>query len=78
MAIYSAIVLICLVSVQPQDCDEKTALDVISIKVSSELGCAVGWQEIIARSSLREGLGKETYLKTVCRINRQGTPPAGR
>ena len=77
MATFSAIVLICLVSVPQEDCNETTAVDVMSIRVASEMGCAVGWQELLARSSLRDTLGSTAYLKTVCRINRRGvnSPP---
>jgi hypothetical protein len=80
MSSYSAIVLICLASVPQEDCNEKTALDVMSIKVSTELGCAMGWQEILARSGLqRDDLGAPTYPKTICRQNRQdnNSPPPG-
>lgn len=75
MATFSAIVLICLASVPQEDCNEKTAVDVLSIRVASEMGCAVGWQELLARSSLRESLGETAYLKTICRIDRRGTTP---
>ncbi len=41
-------------------------------KVASEIGCATGWQEIIARSEVREGVGRTAYLKTLCRRVRTG------
>lgn len=69
MASFTAIVLVCLLPVQPEACDETTALDVMSTSVPSELGCASGWQEIIARGSLREGLGEKLYVRTLCRRN---------
>ncbi|CAM5767196.1 hypothetical protein LMIY3S_02080 [Labrys miyagiensis] len=81
MASFSAIVLICLVAVPQEECNEKTAVDVMSVRVASEIGCAMGWQELVARSSLREGLGSSAYLKTICRIDRrgeQGAPPPPR
>jgi hypothetical protein len=70
MASYMAIVLVCLKSVAQEECDEKTAIDMLSTRVSSELRCTMGWQEIIARTSLRDGLGTTSYLKTVCRLTR--------
>lgn len=75
MASYTAIVLICLKSVAPSDCTEKTAIDVLSAKVGSELRCTMGWQEIIARSSLRDGVGDTSYVKTVCRMTREPGDP---
>lgn len=69
MASFTAIVLVCLLPVAPDGCDERTAVDVMSTSVASELGCTSGWQEIIARGSLREGLGDKLYLKTLCRRN---------
>jgi len=77
MASFSAIILICLVSVPQEDCNEKTAVDVMSIHVASEMGCATGWQEIVAHSALPERLGSSAYLKTVCRIDRREPQPGG-
>ncbi len=67
MNAFAAIILICRVSVSPAECDEANAISVMSRQVSSELACATGWQEVIARSSLKDGLGSDTYLKTLCR-----------
>ncbi len=67
MSAYAAIILVCLSSVTPDACDESTALDILSTRVSSELACTMGWQEVIARSVLKDGIGSTTYLKTVCR-----------
>jgi hypothetical protein len=67
MTEFVAVVLICLNSVPVDKCDEKTALDVMSTVVESELGCTAGWQEVIARSALREDIGKRAYLRTLCR-----------
>lgn len=64
---FAAVLLVCLASVPRAECTEATAADVRSIVVDNELGCAVGWQELIARSA-EEARGPEpTYLKTVCR-----------
>jgi hypothetical protein len=68
VASYTAIVFICLKSVAAADCNEHTAIDVLSASVASELRCTMGWQEVIARSSLRDGIGTTSYVKTVCRI----------
>ena len=67
MSDFAAIILICIKSVTQDACDETNAVDVLSKRVSSELGCATGWQEVIARGALREGLASDTYIKTVCR-----------
>jgi hypothetical protein len=64
---FLAIVLVCATSVASEECDESRALDVRSVRVANELGCTQGWQEIIARSPLREDVGTTTYLKTACR-----------
>ncbi|GJD48547.1 hypothetical protein OPKNFCMD_1269 [Methylobacterium crusticola] len=64
---FLAVVLVCAATVPVQDCTEATAADVRKVRVANEIGCAVGWQEIVARSDLREGLGRAAYLKTLCR-----------
>jgi hypothetical protein len=68
MPTYKAIVLICLKSIAPSDCDERSAIDILSASVDSELRCTMGWQEVIARSTLRDGIGVTSYVKTVCRM----------
>lgn len=69
---FLAVVLICANTVPVQACEEATATDVFKTKVASEIGCATGWQEIIARSEVREGIGRSAYLKTQCRRIRAG------
>ena len=64
---FAAIVLVCLKTVAPAACDEGNAVDVLSVRVANEIQCTVGWQEVIARSSLGEDVGTTTYLKTLCR-----------
>jgi hypothetical protein len=66
MTAYSAIVLICHLSVAPSECTETNAVDVIARHVQSEIASTQGWQEIIARGGLREGLGEQFYVKTRC------------
>ncbi len=61
------VILICLTSVAPPDCNEKTAVDVLSNRVASELDCTRGWQEVIGRSALRDEVGRSAYVKTFCR-----------
>lgn len=63
----TAILLVCAMPVVPDSCTENTALDLMSSTVSSELACATGWQEMIARGSLREGIGERFWIKTECR-----------
>ena len=67
MGPYEAIVLVCLIAVSPKECTSATAVDIFSTRVQSELGCATGWQEIVARSALRGDIGTTTYVKTLCR-----------
>jgi hypothetical protein len=64
---FLAIILICSRALAPEACDERAALEVRSVRVSNELGCSTGWQEIIARSPERDEVGETTYLKTLCR-----------
>lgn len=70
---FQAIILVCLSTVSQQDCSENNAVDMISTRVANELGCANGWQEIIARGALKEqmnsgdGQNGGTYIKTLCR-----------
>ena len=63
---FAAILLICAMPVDPGQCDITSAVDLISTVVASELGCTTGWQEMIARGSLREGIGERFYIKTLC------------
>ncbi len=67
MASYVAIVMICLKPVSPEACDERTAIDYMATTVSSELKCTMGWQEVIAQTSMASHIGDTTYMKTVCR-----------
>jgi hypothetical protein len=64
---FVGVILICLNSVSPTDCNEKTAVDVLSNQVGSELDCTRGWQEVIGRSALRDEVGRTAYVKTRCR-----------
>lgn len=69
---FLAVVLVCAQAIPVQECEEATATDVFKTKVASEIGCATGWQEIIARSEIREGVGRTAYLKTQCRRVKAG------
>jgi hypothetical protein len=64
---FVAVILVCLNSVTPSACNEKTAVDVLSNGVESELSCVMGWQDVIARSALAHEVGKTAYVKTLCR-----------
>jgi hypothetical protein len=70
---FVAIILVCLNSVVPSACTEKTAVDVLSTGVDNELSCVMGWQDIIARSALARDIGKTAYVKTLCRRASGGT-----
>lgn len=67
MSSFIAVVLVCAVGIPVESCTEDKASDVHKVRVGNELGCSNGWQEIIARSDVREGVGRTTYLKTECR-----------
>lgn len=64
---FEAIILVCLSAVPADQCTEANAVDVLSIHVANELGCAVGWQDVIARSAQARDVGEDTYVRTVCR-----------
>jgi hypothetical protein len=64
---FVAVILVCLNSVTPVDCNENTAVDVLSNGVESELNCVMGWQDVITRSALAREVGKTAYVKTLCR-----------
>jgi len=65
--VFIAVVLVCANGIAQEACTDDQALEVRKVRVSNELGCATGWQEIIARTDLREDIGKTAYLKTECR-----------
>ncbi|GJE46755.1 hypothetical protein [Methylobacterium soli] len=64
---FIAVVLVCANAIPTDSCTDDKAVEVRKVRVSNELGCSSGWQEIIARTDLREEVGKTTYLKTECR-----------
>jgi hypothetical protein len=73
---FQAIILVCLATTPKPDCSETNAVDILSTRVANELGCASGWQEVIARGALKERMSMETptaetYIKTVCRRVKQ-------
>ncbi|MCJ2013790.1 hypothetical protein [Methylobacterium sp. J-076] len=71
MNVFIAVVLVCANTVAQEACTDTEALEVRKVRVANELGCATGWQEIIARTDLREDIGKSAYLKTECRRVKQ-------
>ncbi|GJE60595.1 hypothetical protein [Methylobacterium trifolii] len=71
MNAFIAVVLVCANTVAQEACTDDRALEVRKVRVANELGCTNGWQEIIARTDLREEVGKTTYLKTECRRVKQ-------
>jgi hypothetical protein len=74
MLLFTAVVLVCQLSTTPPSaCDESSAIDMISTHVQSELACAHGWQEMIARGSLKEDMDKGFYVKTFCRRSVQAS-----
>ncbi len=67
---FQAIILVCLVALPPDQCDEQTATDVLSKHVANEMGCFSGWQDVIARSAQAYEIGKDVYVRTLCRRSR--------
>jgi hypothetical protein len=67
---FQAIILICVIAVPPDQCNEDTAADVLSVHVASELGCVTGWEDVLARSSLYSDVGTTAYVRTLCRRSR--------
>ena len=67
MSAFIAVVLICANGVPKDKCTDTRATEVRKVRVTNELGCTNGWQEIIARTDLREEIGRTSYLKTECR-----------
>jgi hypothetical protein len=67
MNAFLAVVYICALATPVDSCDEGSAQDVLQVRVGSEMGCMTGWQEVVARSALAEGVGRDSYLKTRCK-----------
>jgi hypothetical protein len=71
MSAFLAIVFVCATSTPVPACDDATALDMRVVTVKNELGCTMGWQEIMARAQAGEPQAEGTYLKTACRRQRK-------
>ena len=71
MNAFIAVVLVCANAVPIEACTDDRASEVRKVRVANELGCTNGWQEIIARTDLRDEVGKTSYLKTECRRVKQ-------
>ncbi len=69
---FIAVVLVCANGLAQAACTDEQAIEVRKVKVANELGCTSGWQEIIARTDLREEIGRTAYLKTECRRVKTG------
>ena len=67
---FQAVILICLASVPVEQCNEQTAVDVLSKHVDNELGCSSGWEDVIARSAQAYDIGRDAYVRTLCRRSR--------
>ncbi len=68
---FQAIILVCLNAIPSDQCTEETATDVLSKHVETELGCASGWQEVIGRSAQSYEIGRDVYVRTICRRSRE-------
>ena len=67
MNAFIAVVLVCANGIPQESCTDEKASEVRKVRVANELGCTNGWQEIIARTDLRDEVGRTSYLKTECR-----------
>ncbi|KAA2237477.1 hypothetical protein [Salinarimonas soli] len=67
MSVFLAVVLVCATATPVEACDDTTALEIRTVKVENELGCTMGWQEIMARATGDTPAEEGTYLKTACR-----------
>ena len=67
MNAFIAVVLVCANAIPKGEGTDDRASEVRKVRVANELGCTSGWQEIIARTELRDEVGKTSYLKTECR-----------
>lgn len=72
MAGFQAIILVCLATTPASACNENTAVDMMSTHVANELKCITGWQDVIARSAESRDVGKQTYVRTICRKSKDG------
>lgn len=64
---FQAVILLCLSSIPADACTEETATEMLSKPVENELGCVSGWQDVIARSAQAADVGREVYVRTICR-----------
>jgi hypothetical protein len=64
---FAAVLLVCLASMPQDQCTEASAVEVRSAVVDNEMGCVIGWQQLIARATGERAREAPTYLKTVCR-----------
>lgn len=64
---FQAIILVCLATTPIDACDENTAVEIQSRHVDNEMKCAMGWQDVIARSAQARDIGAQTYVRTLCR-----------
>ena len=69
---FVATLLVCLLGTPVDQCDEASAVDVLSHLVTNELQCAVGWQELAAQIAEGQDIGTVTYVRTLCRRKTQG------
>ncbi|MGF1607750.1 MAG: hypothetical protein ACFCUQ_00015 [Kiloniellales bacterium] len=65
---FKVLLLICAVTVQHKDCQEKTALTVLQgPEATNEVMCGLQSQAYLASSALAVTLGEDEYLKITCR-----------
>lgn len=74
---FKAILLVCATSVQPADCNEKTATHVVlGPDATNEISCAMQSQAYLANTAIGRSLEDDGYLKIKC--TREYDGPADR
>ena len=75
---FKVLLLICAVTVQHQDCQEKTALTVLQgPEAENVLMCGMQGQAYLATSALGVTLSENEYLKITCRRTTIGQATVG-
>ncbi|QXX74210.1 hypothetical protein MHY1_01020 [Methylovirgula sp. HY1] len=71
MTTFSALILICSLSVSASDCGPKNAVDVIKVPVTNELQCGLMAQSALAGNgaAFAPRPGKE-FVKIMCKRNK--------
>ena len=68
---YKVILLVCVSSIAPGDCQPDTALYLLNgPDARNEISCGMQSQAFMAQTWMGQTLGDDEYVKVVCRPNR--------